>query len=336
MNRHSYYGLLAKRVAILEKLFLEGKKDQEILNNFLGDDYYNKYQDIRNKIKDPDYKDIYKLIKKDPDEVKSYIDNFKSNADIRKKDKSEGSELIYNKDGWKVYKITTYNAAQLYGKGTKWCITGRYPGHENKGEHYFDVYMKSRDLDGGYYFYIADDGDKYCVLKKKDGTIDSIWMANDKRTSSAGIRGKRSDFPSVPGVLEFNEVSCEEKENLIRKADKKCKADLKSYLNLFYDDSCSLGKSSIKDGTSKFNFSVNLFFSGAKIKGTISLTCKSPTAFDFNYNFIDSDKKLNSGKGVSGTLKDVALFENSTEGDDEVLYEDFYGALTDADDELRD
>jgi hypothetical protein len=39
---------------------------------------------------------------------------------------------------------------------------------------------------------------------------------------------------------------------------------------------------------------------------------------------------------VSGTLKDVALFENSTEGDDEVLYEDFYGALTDADDELRD
>ena len=45
-------------------LFYEGKQDQEILNSFLGDEYYNKYNSIKNKITDNEYKDIYKLIKK--------------------------------------------------------------------------------------------------------------------------------------------------------------------------------------------------------------------------------------------------------------------------------
>ena len=44
--------VLESLVRRLERTTFEGKRDQEILNNFLGDDYYNKYQDIRNKIKD--------------------------------------------------------------------------------------------------------------------------------------------------------------------------------------------------------------------------------------------------------------------------------------------
>ena len=75
---------LEYRVRKLENIILEGKKDQDVLNDFLGDDYYNKYTAIKNKISDPDYKDVYKLIKKDPDEVKSYIDNFKSSRDLVK------------------------------------------------------------------------------------------------------------------------------------------------------------------------------------------------------------------------------------------------------------
>jgi hypothetical protein len=58
-----YYNLL-KRVRVLEQYLLEGKRDQEILNNFLGDEYYAKYNTVKNKIKDPEYKDIYQLIKK--------------------------------------------------------------------------------------------------------------------------------------------------------------------------------------------------------------------------------------------------------------------------------
>jgi hypothetical protein len=330
---NNYYETLLRRVEILEQLYFEGARDD--LKKYLGDDLYNDYMKIRNKISDTEWKDFGKVQKKDLSDIRDYVDNFQSKSDVKKQDKSEGAELIYNKNGWKVYRITTYKAAQLYGKGTKWCITGRYDGEEERGQHYFDVYIKTRKLDGGYYFYIADDGDKYCVLKKKDGTIDSIWMANDERTSSANILEKRPDFPSVPNVLEFNEIPDEEKEIIISKAVKKCRVDLKDYLNLYYDDSCAFGKTSIKGDTAKFNFSVKLFFSDAKIKGTISLVYKSPIAFDLNYSFIDSDKKLNNGKDISGTIKNIAVFEHSSEGDDEILYEDFFGDLSDADDNLR-
>ena len=193
---------LEYRVRKLESLLLEGKRDQEILNNFLGDDYYNKYQAIKNKIRDPEYKDIYKIIKMDPDEVKKYIDSFQSNRDIRRSKKSDGAELIYHDDMWKVYRITTYPAARLYGSGTRWCITGRYEGHEERGEEYFNDYIEENNLDGGYYFYIKNDGKtKFCLLREADGEINSIWNAADESFNEDDILLEEPDFPSVPGVF---------------------------------------------------------------------------------------------------------------------------------------
>ena len=193
---------LEYRVRKLESLLLEAKKDQEILNNFLGDDYYNKYQLIKNKIKDPEYKDIYKIIKMDPDEVKAYIDNFQSNTDIRRSRKSEGAKLIYQDDLWKVYRITTYKAAQLYGSGTTWCITGRYDGHEERGEEYFNDYIEENYLDGGYYFYIKNDNKtKYCLLRREHGEIHSIWNAEDNSLNPEDILTIEPDFPTVPDIF---------------------------------------------------------------------------------------------------------------------------------------
>lgn len=194
--------VLEYRIRKLESLLLEGKRDQEILNNFLGDEYYNKYQAIKNKIKDPEYKDIYKLIKKDPNEVKDYIDSFQSNTDARKARKSEGAKLIYQDDLWKVYRITTYKAAQLYGSGTTWCITGRYSGHEERGEDYFYSYINDYDLDGGYYFYIKNDGKtKYCLLREDNGTINSLWNAEDNTVDIDDILVIEESFPSIDGIF---------------------------------------------------------------------------------------------------------------------------------------
>lgn len=202
MYNRKYYESLSRRVRVLEAMIIEGKRDQEILNNFLGDDYYNKYQAIKNKIRDPEYKDIYKIIKMDPDEVKSYIDSFQSNTDIRKSKKSEGAELIYQDNLWKVYRITTYKAARLYGSGTKWCITGRYDGHEERGEEYFNDYIEENDLDGGYYFYIKNDGKtKYCLLRKDNGAVHSIWDASDESLNTDDILVIENDFPSVDSVF---------------------------------------------------------------------------------------------------------------------------------------
>jgi hypothetical protein len=198
---------LERRVEELESLLLEGKRDQEILNNFLGDDYYNKFQIIKNKIKDPEYKDIYKIIKKDPDDVKSYIDTIQSSSDKRREDK-KGAQLLYEDDDWKVYRITTYPAAQLYGKNTKWCITGRYPGEEGRGEEYFNEYIEDNDLDGGYYFYLneKDPSEKYCVLQTTNKKIHSIWDASDSKRGSLNMN---IGLPYIPQVNFIKSASLE-------------------------------------------------------------------------------------------------------------------------------
>ena len=50
------YRNLLRRVIYLESLLYEGKQDQEKLLNFLGQEYYDKYNLIKNKITDPNTK----------------------------------------------------------------------------------------------------------------------------------------------------------------------------------------------------------------------------------------------------------------------------------------
>ena len=207
------YRNLLRRVAYLESLLYEGKQDQENLLKFLGQEYYDKYNLIKNKIKDPEYKDIYKLMKLDLDDVKDYIDELskkQSNTDLRR-DAKKGAKLIYNKDGWKVYRITTYKAAQLYGSNTTWCITGRYEGHEERGEQYFNDYIGEYSLDGGYYFYIKNNNEKYCLLRSIDGEVESVWDAEDNRYEFVEITEEVPDFPSIPGVAEYTPIPNEVK-----------------------------------------------------------------------------------------------------------------------------
>lgn len=199
------YRNLYKRIIYLESLLYEGKQDREKLLNFLGQDYYNKYNIIKNKIKDPEYRDIYKMMKLDLDDVKDYIDDFQSNTDLRR-DAKKGSKLIYDRDGWKVYRITTYEAAVYYGKNTKWCITGNYDGYEEYGRSYFNDYIEDYALDGGYYFYIKNNNEKYCLLREKDGAISSIWDAKDNQMSIAEVIAEVPDFPSIHGVCEIDNL----------------------------------------------------------------------------------------------------------------------------------
>jgi hypothetical protein len=229
----NFYKSLERRISILESYILEGKRDQEILNDFLGDDYYNKYQTIKNRISDPDYKDIYRLIKKDPDEVKDYIDNFKSNRDSIKAAK-EGAIKLYEDSDWVVYKITSYSASKYYGKNTKWCISGNYPGHEGLGERYFNKYIKEYNLDGGYYFYINkhNPNDKYCILKKKSGSISSIWDAEDTNIGDS-LYPDDVDLPYVKEV-GLNTAEQEEFYDAIKRGDLESVKELfdKSIINI--------------------------------------------------------------------------------------------------------
>ena len=198
---------LEHRLRRLERLVYEGKQDQEVLRDFLGDEYYDKYTLIKNKIKDLNYKDIYKLIKRDPNEVKSYIDSFKSNRDRSASTKQYGAKLLYSYKEWNVYRITTYDAAVLYGKNTKWCISGRYPQYEGRGEYYFYDYIESKNLDGGYYFFInkLNATEKYCILQDVNKHIRFIWDSADNElgdTFAAVYIKKGVLLPTVDEIPE--------------------------------------------------------------------------------------------------------------------------------------
>ena len=170
-------------------LYLESKKDLDDLKSFLGDKLFDDYMKIRDRIpKDKnEFKDFSRLKKMDKKDIQDFVSSFQSKSDKRKRDKTDGAEKLYEDSDWIVYKITTYPAAQLYGKGTKWCITGRYPGHEERGQEYFDSYIEDNNLDGGYYFYLnkKDPSEKYCVLQTEDKDIHSVWNAEDTHIGSS-------------------------------------------------------------------------------------------------------------------------------------------------------
>ena len=226
MHVMNYYKLLNKRVSILESYILEGKRDFEVLKGFLGDDYYYKYLSIKNKISDNEYKDIYKLIKKDPNDVKDYIDNVKSNRYKRNSYKEIGARKVYEDSDWVVYHITDYNAAKYYGRDTKWCISGNYNGMPN-GKYEFDKYNAHSKI----YFYINKhtSREKYAVLKDRNtGNIISIYDSKDydlgKSLSFADV-----DLPYVKEV-GLNTKQQEDLFDAIRTSDGYIE-DIEEYVN---------------------------------------------------------------------------------------------------------
>ena len=193
---------MVKLIRVFESdLYLESKKDLDDLKSYLGDKLFDDYMKIRDRIpKDQnEFKDFSKLKKMNKKDIQDFVSSFQSKSDKRKSDKTEGADKLYEDSDWIVYRITTYPAAQLYGKGTKWCITGRYPGHEGRGQEYFDDYIENNDLDGGYYFYISkkNPAKKYCILQTNDKKIHSIWDASD--TNKGSTMGDL-DLPEIPEV----------------------------------------------------------------------------------------------------------------------------------------
>ena len=270
---------LEERITCLESLIYEGTQDLEAIRDYLGDDLYEAYMNIRNRIPSPrdlerqypvfteedilknenvflkkysnirnsrmitvvagdlfdkypkyithemlednltqcmyDYDDMQnyvketfknfrefeKLKKADIEDVWKFVSSYVSVGSTKNQERIDGADLIYDKNGWKVYKITKYKAARLYGAGTKWCITGRYDGHEDKGAYYFKKYIREESLDGGYYFYIKGNR-KWCLLQRIDGSMASIWNAKDHPINENIFDNSEApDWPlDVPGV----------------------------------------------------------------------------------------------------------------------------------------
>lgn len=120
-------------------------------------------------------------------EVESKQD-VKSKGEVRKQIKVRGAKVVLNTDKVKVWELLSpekggKEAAQLLGKGTKWCTSAK---ENNQFEHYFD------DLVRGIYIVIPK-GElfkqygKFCVVTQRGQELE-VWNAADSHLSKESAK----------------------------------------------------------------------------------------------------------------------------------------------------
>lgn len=171
-------------------------------NPELGQKLFDDYMAMRKKLPAPKNSWDYWMTKSTPKNLRFFLDGYKSKTQKEKEARVEGADKVYEDDDWKVYHIKTYEAAKQYGKGSTWCICGEYPGHENRGQEYFNSYL--RDRYSAYYVYIrkhpkdpTKDG-KYMVCILQDGNKADVWNQADHYIKY--IPGYAPHIPGLPDV----------------------------------------------------------------------------------------------------------------------------------------
>ena len=119
----------------------EAKEDKQRLIDFAGEDLANRFLKlVQNKRLKPPENGIYYWIKnKSVNELELAIlsaEEAATKSRVKKETEDSGAELISESEHWKVYKITTFEASQKYGRDSKWCITGI----NNWGDKYWNEY----------------------------------------------------------------------------------------------------------------------------------------------------------------------------------------------------
>lgn len=191
----------------MERLLEYNRKD---LRNWAGEELAAKFFETRSKYPAPYNNLDYWINNGTPEELSTYMNNYKSNNQKRKEVVVEGAEKIYDDGRWTVVLCKTYPAMALYGKGTRWCIAGNYPGHEGRGQEYFDSYKQSRYTN--YYVYIdkeAPEGNnKWCVCPLKSNPLDEcdIWNAPDRTVPCIPNAPTLPNMPPVSNIVILDNV----------------------------------------------------------------------------------------------------------------------------------
>lgn len=190
---NNYFRMLNE--AFIERDDMATLNESRMEDNFISAfdaDLLARFKALKNRMRAPENDLGYWIGRKNRigEEAVDELDNFLTNLENTKTRREkreiaeEGAELIYEDDDWKVYHITTYEAAAKYGAHTRWCITGRYEGHESRGQMFFDTYLPGGDDERytGYYFFIkkGNDAEKYAVCPRINGGYD-VWDPKDGR-----------------------------------------------------------------------------------------------------------------------------------------------------------
>jgi hypothetical protein len=208
---------IAKKLKRLQKSKLtEAKADTQRLIDFAGQDLADRFLKIKDKLKSPE-NDLYYWIKNktaaDLELAVANIENNKSNSAAKKEISERGAQLVCDSAHWKVYHITTFEAAQKYGRDSQWCITGI----RSYGDRYWKQYT-----DDGVSFYFAITKEDYDPRGTNSKFAFAVYPGGDtiELYNQVDDRVSLGDMPYyseiiIPGVdldnvaEEENEFSCE-------------------------------------------------------------------------------------------------------------------------------
>lgn len=156
------------------------------------DSWVNWFEKNRGRLKSPENDYYYWIKKNNWGEFTKLVDDTNKKINAQQSSK-EGAKLLYDKDGWKVYEITTYEASVKYGKNTKWCISGskRWSGNGD-GTRFWNDYAQQNVK---FYFFInTKDNHKYALALYPDE--DTFEIFNDEDIPIVYI-------PNAPFVKEI-------------------------------------------------------------------------------------------------------------------------------------
>lgn len=206
--------LLESKTTLLE--YSRRAFNDQIKNKELSDRFWKEREKFKSL---PEYKiDYWIENNKNDEELADFLDNYESKSEIKS---NYYNDTLYEDEYWKLYFVDTYEQAQVLGKNTTWCITGRYAGEELKGEEYFNNYIDDYDLEDGYYFLFdkidkSNRGDyvKYCLLPS-NGEIIGIYNAEDDIIRS--IANENDPKEKFEGLVDFcyNELCLSNIEDFI-------------------------------------------------------------------------------------------------------------------------
>jgi hypothetical protein len=187
------------------KLILEAKADRDRFQAWAGEDLFNRFLKIKDRLVSPANDMTFWTSTRQPrkkEELLAMIEKEEEKINAKEQEKKliqDGAKILFQDDKWLVYAIENFEACQKYGAGTKWCITGKnMDGDDAYGRRYWDSY--TRDGNDFYFFLKKGSNDKFAVMIDEGGEH-TIFDPTDRQIPFI------QDAPVVPGLPDVSQNS---------------------------------------------------------------------------------------------------------------------------------
>ena len=236
----------------------ESKEDKQNFIDKFGQDEYDMFVKMKDRLKNNGISTdiVYHTAHTSKEEMSKILNDVSSRV-VKNKETGKNVnnvKVAYEDDQWIIYDVLDWETAMNLGKGTGWCITGRYLTNgevkPSQAEHYFNEYL-SRYY--SMYLFVMRKSDnlaQYCICPYKNNKGCDVWDCDDYKINYA------DDVPDFEykGFKYYNPKRLRvEKNTLVGEAKK----DIESYEvpegvekidEFVFDDCANLKSIKLPDG----------------------------------------------------------------------------------------